>query len=107
MLLHLSDYTRFRPDRHHTELVADFPEGRVAVFSLEPGQRVEGHQAPARVLLSVIEGQGQISVGETVSMAKLGDMVLVDPLVTHGMKADHERFVVLAVIISLSSDDSR
>ena len=101
MLYHIEESTKFTPDRHHTELVADFPEGRLAVFSLEPGHIVDGHQAPARVLMYVVLGRGELVVGDEVLAVKPGDMANVDPYVTHGMRASEERFVVMAVIIRM------
>lgn len=102
MLYHIAEATKFTPDRHHTELVSDFPEGRLAVFSLEPGQSVSGHQAPARVLMYVVQGQGEFIVGDQVLKAQRGDIANVDPYVTHGMQALGEQFVVMATIIRVS-----
>lgn len=99
MLYHIPDYAKFTDNRHHTELVADFAEGRLAVFSLEPGQDVGGHQAPARVFMLVVQGAGQLTVGSAVHSVSVGDMAIADPYETHGMAAGNERFVVLAVIM--------
>lgn len=87
------------PRRPATAVVHDVPGVRLVVFRIEPGQEVAPHTAEATVLLTVISGRGMISGPASETAASPGTVVTYAPGELHGMRADAERFCVLATIV--------
>ncbi|GBE04835.1 MAG TPA: cupin domain-containing protein [Nitrospirae bacterium] len=98
-ILDLKKLIKFKPDKISREMLADTPEMRVALMCLEPGQKLEPHKAPLRLLMYVVEGKGTITVGDEKTEADEKTGILCDPMVPHGFEADKgEKMVVMAVV---------
>jgi quercetin dioxygenase-like cupin family protein len=90
---------KFSPDRISREMLSDKPEMRVALMCLNPGQKLDPHKAPLRLMMYVVEGRGTITVGDEKIEAGEKTCILCDPLVPHGFAADKgEKLVVMAVV---------
>ena len=87
------------PSRPATAVVHDVPGVRLVVFRIEPGQQVAPHVSEATVLLTVISGRGIISGPDSETPAGPGTVVTYAPGELHGMRADGERFCILASIV--------
>ncbi len=98
-ILDLKKLIKFKPDKISREMIADKPEMRVALMCLEPGQKLEPHKAPLRLLMYVVEGKGTITVGDENIEADEKTGILCDPMVPHGFAADKgEKMVVMAIV---------
>ena len=95
----LKKVIKFYPDRISREMLNDKPEMRVALMCLNPGQKLDPHKAPLRLLMYCVEGKGTFTVGEEKIEADEKTCVLCDPMVPHGFAADKgEKLVVMAVV---------
>lgn len=98
-ILDLKKLIKFYPDKISREMLADKPEMRIALMCLEPGQKLEPHKAPMRLLMYVVEGKGTFTVGEETIEADAKTAIPCDPMVPHGFSADKgEKLVVMAVV---------
>lgn len=98
-VLDLKKLIKFNPDRISREMLSDKPEMRVALMCLNPGQRLEPHKAPLRLLMYCVEGRGTFTVGEETLEAAEKTCILCDPMVPHGFSADKgDKLVVMAVV---------
>ncbi len=97
--LDLKKLIKFKPDNLSREMLADKPEMRIALMCLEPGQKLNPHKAPLRLLMYVVEGKGTFTVGDEQIEADEKTCLPCDPMVEHGFAADKgERLVVMAVV---------
>ncbi len=63
-------------------------EGRDVTITLEPGQRLPAHRNPARVVITVVAGSGEITVGDdAVRALPCGAVVQLEPNVEHAVAA--------------------
>ncbi len=98
-ILDLKKLIKFYPNRISREMLADKPEMRIALMCLEPGQKLDPHKAPMRLLMYVVEGKGTFTVGDEHIEADEKTCITCDPMVPHGFNADKgERLVVMAVV---------
>lgn len=98
-IIDLKKATKFYPDRISREMLSDKPEMRVALMCLGPGQKLDPHKAPLRLLMYVVEGKGTFTVGDEKITADEKTCILCDPMVPHGFAADKgEKLVVMAVV---------
>lgn len=79
-------------------IVHDRDAVRIIVFRIEPGQQVAAHTSPSTVVLTVLQGDGLVLGADEPEMVHAGDVVAFAPRELHGMRALHERFVVMATI---------
>ena len=97
--LDLKKLIKFNPDKISREMIDDKPEMRIALMCLEPGQKLNPHKAPMRLMMYVVEGSGTFTVGEEKIAADEKTCIPCDPMVEHGFSADKgERLVVMAVV---------
>ncbi len=95
----LNKMIKFFPDRISREMISDKPEMRIALMCLNPGQKLDPHKAPLRLLMYCIEGKGTFSVGGEKIIAEEKTCILCEPNVPHGFAADQgEKLVVMAVV---------
>jgi len=98
-LLDLKKLMKFYPDKISREMLSDKPEMRVALMCLNPGQKLEPHKAPLRLLMYCVEGRGTFTVGEEKIEADEKTCILCDPMVPHGFAADKgQKLVVMAIV---------
>ncbi len=98
-ILDLSKLIKFSPDRISREMLSDKPEMRVALMCLNPGQKLDPHKAPLRLMMYCVEGKGTFIVGDERTEAGEKTCILCDPNVPHGFAADKgEKLVVMAIV---------
>lgn len=98
-VIDLKSHIKFYPDKISREMLSDKPEMRIALMCLEPGQRLEPHKAPLRLLMYCVQGRGTFIVGDERIEADEKTCILCDPMVSHGFEANKgERLVVMAVV---------
>jgi quercetin dioxygenase-like cupin family protein len=98
-LLDLKKLMKFHPDKISREMLSDKPEMRVALMCLNPGQKLDPHKAPLRLLMYCVEGRGTFTVGEEKIEADEKTCILCDPMVPHGFAADKgQKLVVMAIV---------
>jgi quercetin dioxygenase-like cupin family protein len=98
-LLDLKKLIKFHPDKISREMLSDKPEMRVALMCLNPGQKLDPHKAPLRLLMYCVEGRGTFTVGEERIEADEKTCILCDPMIPHGFAADKgEKLVVMAIV---------
>lgn len=98
-VIDLKSHIKFYNDRISREMLSDKPEMRIALMCLEPGQRLEPHKAPLRLLMYCVQGRGTFIVGDERIEADEKTCILCDPMVSHGFEANKgERLVVMAVV---------
>ncbi len=98
-VIDLKSHIKFYSDRISREMLSDKPEMRIALMCLEPGQRLEPHKAPLRLLMYCVQGKGTFIVGDERIEADEKTCILCEPMVSHGFEANlGERLVVMAVV---------
>jgi quercetin dioxygenase-like cupin family protein len=86
------------PERPATKMIHDSPDGRLVVFRLEPGQRVEPHTNSSTVVLAVASGSGVVLGADGERSVRPGHVVTYAPHELHAMRALSHPLVLLAII---------
>jgi quercetin dioxygenase-like cupin family protein len=93
--------------RPATAIVHDDADARLVVFRLAPGQSVAPHRSVSTVTLTVIAGRGLVLGGSVERRVETGHVAVFEPNEMHGMRAEADPFVLLAVITPRPGDRSR
>ncbi|MBI3752775.1 MAG: hypothetical protein HY266_01860 [Deltaproteobacteria bacterium] len=94
----LKDKISFSKDNPKKEIIYDSEKAKAVLFCLEPGQGVGPHAVSSEIALMAIDGKGIFITGDGEKQAEKGSLVVCKENEQHGIKADKERFVALAVI---------
>jgi len=98
-VLDLKTLIKFSAEKISRDMLSDKPEMRIALMCLSPGQKLDPHKAPMRLLMYCVEGKGTFIVGDERREADEKTCILCDPMVPHGFEADKgEKLVVMAVV---------
>lgn len=95
--VYLRNLRQFDSKRFVSKVVHDSKNARIALFYLEPEQEVLSHTTTSEVVFLVMEGKGEIFIGEEQVPVEAESLVVCPPQVPHGMKAE-QHMVVAAVI---------
>ncbi|HBQ85963.1 MAG TPA: cupin domain-containing protein [Syntrophomonas sp.] len=67
--------------------VIDVPEIGIINLFLEPGEQVPSHKTPVDVLFQVVEGKGEVTVGEESQVVESGDIIVSPAQIPHALEA--------------------
>lgn len=84
--------------RPATAVALDEPDVRLVVFRIGAGQAVAPHVNPSSVVLVIAAGAGLVAGNEGERAVTAGDVVCYEPNERHGMRAEGQELVVLAII---------
>ncbi len=89
------------------------PGLRATLFRFAAGQELSEHTSPARVLLHVLAGSGEITLGPRVQRLAAGDLLHMPPHLPHAVRAVEDLTFLLvqatpptAAVAEISSEDS-
>jgi quercetin dioxygenase-like cupin family protein len=72
--------------------------GTVTLFAFDSGQGLNEHTAPYEALISIIEGEAEITIGDKIHKVSSGETVKLPVNVAHAVKSI-TRFKMLLIMI--------
>ena len=81
-----------------SKTLLDKKSGTLTLFAFDAGQGLSEHKAPFDAVVTILDGQAEITIGGKPSIVKTGEMVIMPANITHALQA-HERFKMLLVMI--------
>ncbi len=94
----LKDKIAFSKQGVKKEILYDSEKARAVLFCLEPGQGVGPHAVSSEIALMAIDGKGVFITGDGEKKVEKGFLIVCKENEQHGIRAEKERFVALAVI---------
>lgn len=83
----LADQIEFDASKVGFKNIYEAAGGGVVLISFKAGQKLEPHQAPAEVMVYLLEGEVLFTVGETAHTLHAGEFMLLGAGVTHSVEA--------------------
>lgn len=72
--------------------------GTITLFAFDAGQGLSEHKAPFDAVVTILDGQAEITIGGKSTLVKTGEMLIMPANITHALHAQ-ERFKMLLVMI--------
>lgn len=99
-VLNLQKLKKFSDEKRHLETIWSDDHTKINLLCMKPGQEVTTHTHHGNHIWLVIEGKGEfISAGERQTIGS-GKIVIVPPLVDHGIRNSSEGELVIASLAS-------
>ena len=96
-IIDIKEKYEFSKDQPVRQIIHDTEHLRMALLCMEAGQEVAPHAAPSGVMIQVLEGEGEFTLGDQIVKGKEGNLFYCDPHQPHGVKAI-TRLAVLAIV---------
>jgi quercetin dioxygenase-like cupin family protein len=78
--------------------LAETDRFRVVIAALEDGQQIPLHAPPLDLVMTIVEGTGQVMAGASVHSVRAGDVVVVPAGETRGLRATGGRLLAVNVV---------
>ncbi len=81
-----------------SKIILDKKTGTVTLFAFAKGQRLSEHAAPFDALVQVVEGTGEIFIGQKPHVLNAGEMIIMPAHIPHAVNA-RKKFKMLLIMI--------
>ncbi len=96
--LGLSDLVAYQDGAVVSRTLIDKPTGTVTMFSFDAGQGLSEHTAPFDAMVTIVDGEAEVSIGGEPRTVRHGEMIIMPADVPHALRA-HQRFKMLLVLV--------
>jgi quercetin dioxygenase-like cupin family protein len=86
----LADLVAYHPDKLQTKLLAEKEAGKIILLAFAAGQELKTHTAPVDVLLTGLEGEAQLTVGQHTHAFRVGQVIRIPALAPHSLIAQSD-----------------
>jgi quercetin dioxygenase-like cupin family protein/iron-sulfur cluster repair protein YtfE (RIC family) len=93
-----AELAEFSPEGFGRRVLSETDHFRVVVAALEDGQEIPLHAPPLDMVMTIVEGIGQVMAGDQVHPVRAGDVVIVPAGQTRGLRATGGRLVAVNVV---------
>ena len=93
-----AELAEFSPNGFGRRILTETDRFRVVIAALEDGQEIPLHAPPLDMVMTIVEGIGQVMAGEQVHAVRAGDVVIVPAGQTRGLRAIGGRLVAVNVV---------
>lgn len=94
----LASQIEFTDDKVNFQDLFQNGNGGVCLLAFKEGQFLTPHQAPAEVMVTVLEGEVEFTINDRVLPVKAGDFLLLGEGMVHSVKAVKTSKVMLTKI---------
>ncbi len=100
-ILDVRKLKKFNDEKRHQETIWSDAHSKINLLCMKPGQEIVTHTHHGNHLWVVIEGQGEFRSGKETQIIESGKIVVVPPLVDHGIRNASNENLVIASITAL------
>jgi quercetin dioxygenase-like cupin family protein len=72
--------------------------GNITLFAFDKGEGLSEHTAPFDALVSILDGEAEISIGGTPHLLKTGEAIIMPANIAHALKAV-EKFKMMLIMV--------
>jgi len=94
----VAELAEFSADGFGHRTLAETDRLRVVIAALQDGQEIPLHAPPLDLVITIVEGTGQVMAGESVHSIRAGDVVIVPAGETRGLRATGRRLLAVNVV---------
>jgi len=94
----LANLIEYQPGTIVSKMLLQKPNGSVTLFALAEGQAISEHTTPYDALVSVIDGEAEITISDVTITVKTGEVLLMPANDPHALKAAKAFKMVLTMI---------
>ena len=94
----LSEQVSIQPGQIVSKTLAQNKAVSMTLFAFDKGEEIGGHASTGDAMVTVLEGSGQFTVGDTAHMVKAGETIVMPANVRHSVYATEPFKWILTVV---------
>ena len=98
VILKIDELKKFDEDKRYKETIWSDERSNISMICMKPGQEATTHTHHFNHVFVVVEGQGEFTSGGETQVIEPGQIVIVPPLVDHGIRNGSSGDLVIASI---------
>jgi quercetin dioxygenase-like cupin family protein len=98
LVVRAAEAAEFSADGFGRRTLAETDRLRVVVAALEDGQQIPLHAPQLDLVMTIVEGIGEVMAGESLHPVRAGDVIVVPAGETRGLRASGGRLVAVNVV---------
>ena len=98
VILKINELKKFDEDKRYKETIWSDDRSNITMICMRPGQEITTHTHHFNHLWLVVEGQGEFTTKGETQTIESGQIVIVPPLVDHGIRNGSSGDLVIASI---------
>ncbi len=98
MSLNANDLVAYQEGAIVSRTILNKKTGTVTLFAFGKGESLSEHTAPFDALVSILDGEAEVTIGGKTNRLKVGEMIIMPADVTHALLAT-SRFKMLLTMI--------
>lgn len=98
VILDYQKLKKFSDEKRHHETIWSDEHGKINLLCMKPGQEITTHTHHGNHMWIVLEGRGEFQSGKDRQVIDTGKIVIVPPLVDHGIRNASQEDLVIASI---------
>jgi quercetin dioxygenase-like cupin family protein len=95
---HVAELAQFSTEGFGRRRLAGTERFLAVLAALEDGQQIPPHAPPLDLVMTIVEGAGQVMVGDAVRSVSAGDVVVVPAVVVRGLRAIGGRLLAVNAV---------
>jgi len=96
--LNLQSLVDYEEGRVVSRTLAQLPTANVTLFAFAVGEGISSHSSPGDALVTVLDGEAQVTVGGLTHTVGAGQCIAMPANVPHGLEAERPFKMLLVVI---------
>ncbi|NMB77964.1 MAG: cupin domain-containing protein [Methanomicrobiales archaeon] len=97
-VLHVSDLVQYQDGTVASRMIVFKKAGTLTLFAFDAGEGLSEHSAPYDAILTVTDGEAEVSIAGVKSVVKAGEMIILPATIPHGVQA-RQRFKMTLTMI--------
>jgi len=94
----LRDTVDYASDSIVSKVITKNAAGNVTLFAFDKGQQLSEHTAPFDAMVTVLDGEGTVTIGGTAYLLKEGEAIIMPADIPHAVDAG-SRFKMMLIMI--------
>lgn len=95
---HLETFVDYADASVVSKILLKKDTGNLTLFAFDAGQGLSEHTAPFDAVVTILDGEAQITIGGQAQTVKCGEMLIMPANISHALHAE-TRFKMLLVMI--------
>jgi quercetin dioxygenase-like cupin family protein len=94
----LAQHVEYADDAVVSKTLIKRTTGNITLFAFDQGQGLSEHTAPFDAVVTILDGEAEITIGGQPQMVSAGQMLIMPANISHALQAN-KRFKMLLVMI--------
>jgi len=96
--LNLKDLVKYEDGQIVSRTLTQLPAVTITLFALHQGEGISTHTTPGDAMVQMLDGEGEITIGDNVHVVKAGETIIMPADIPHSLEAK-ENFKMLLTVI--------